>query len=169
MKIKMKPKPFQYDVNVRWSAEKQGVLTAAGKPDLVVASPPEFKGHPRIWTPEDLFVAAANACTMLTFLSSAARRSVGLVAYESDATGTLEDDGEDFRFTCLLLRPRIVVASEMDVEKARAALEEAEANCLVANSLRTAIGVEPEISVADQPVSESGQLVATGPGVTSRG
>ncbi len=169
MTIKLKPKSFQYDVRVRWEALKQGVLTAAGRPDVEVASPPEFKGHPGVWTPEHLLVASVNACTMLTFLSSAARRSVGLVAYESDATGTLEDDGEVFRFTCVLLRPRIVVASEMDVEKARAALEEAEANCLVANSLRTAIGVEPEISVADQPVSESGQLVATGPGVTSRG
>ncbi len=167
MTIKVKPKSFRYDVQVRWGALKHGTLTASGKPDLEVASPPEFRGHPGVWTPEHLFVAAVNACTMLTFLSSAARRSVGLIAYESDATGTLEDDDGILRFTCVQLRPRIVVASHSDVEKVCAALEEAEANCLIANSLRTAIEVEPEIAVADQPVSESEQLVATGPRVAS--
>ena len=168
MTIKAKPKSFQYDVRVRWGAQKQGTLTTAGKHDLDVASPPEFRGHSGVWTPEHLFVAAVNACTMLTFLSSATRRSVGLVAYESDATGTLEDHDGVFRFTCVQLRPHILVASDSDVEKARAALEEAEANCLIANSLRTTIRVEPEITVADQPVSKSEQLVAMDPRVASR-
>ena len=37
-------------INHRWSREKRGVLAVAGKPDLEVASPPEFRGHPGIWT-----------------------------------------------------------------------------------------------------------------------
>lgn len=80
MQVKMKPKVFHYQVGVRWDGEKHGVLSIAGKPDLKVASPPEFRGHPGIWSPEDLLVAAVNACTMTTFLSALLRRGISIVA-----------------------------------------------------------------------------------------
>jgi organic hydroperoxide reductase OsmC/OhrA len=147
MEIKVKPKVFSYDVKVRWAAQKHGMLTASGKPDLEVASPPEFKGHPGVWTPEHLYVAAVNACAMLTFLSAATRREIALVAYESDATGILENADGRFSFTRAVLRPRVTVRDQAEVEKARAALQEAEASCLIANSLKTQITIEPEISV----------------------
>ncbi len=147
MEIQVKPKVFQYDVKVRWSADKYGVLTAAGKPDLEVASPPEFRGHPGIWTPEQLFVAAVSSCAMLTFLSSATRREVRLISYDAEATGTLENAGGTFRFTKAILRPRVVVRGEDDIEKARAALLEAEAGCLIANSIQTKVESQSEIAV----------------------
>jgi organic hydroperoxide reductase OsmC/OhrA len=147
MEIKAKPKTFHYQVGVRWSREKRGVLSVAGKPDLEVASPPEFRGHPGIWSPEDLLVAAVNACTMTTFLSAAARRGLTLVSYDSEATGTLETADGRFRFTRVVLRPRIVVGRPEDREAALAAFREAEAGCLVANSILATIEAEPEIAV----------------------
>lgn len=145
MEIKAKPKIFHYQVGVRWDREKRGVLAAAGKPGLEVASPPEFRGHPGIWSPEDLLVAAVNACTMLTFLSAMQRREIALVSYESDATGTLEMADGKFRFTRVVLRPRIVIGRPEDRDAALAAFREAETGCLVANSLLSAIEAEPEI------------------------
>jgi organic hydroperoxide reductase OsmC/OhrA len=147
MEIKAKPKTFHYQVGVRWSREKRGVLSVAGKPDLEVASPPEFRGHPGIWSPEDLLVAAVNTCTMTTFLSAAARRGLTLVSYDSEATGTLETADGRFRFTRVVLRPRIVVGRPEDREAALAAFREAEAGCLVANSILATIEAEPEIAV----------------------
>lgn len=145
MEIKAKAKTFHYPVDVRWSGEKRGMLAIAGKPDLPVASPPEFHGHPGVWSPEDLFVAAVNACTLLTFLSIAERRGIALVSYESGATGTLERAGGVFRFTRVVLTPRIVVERPGDREAALAAFREAEAGCLVARSVSAAIESEPEI------------------------
>lgn len=150
MEIKIKPKTFHYGIGVRWSGEKRGVLAAAGKPELEVASPPEFRGHPGIWSPEDLLVAAVNACTMTTFLSAAARRGLQIVSYESDATGTLEMADGLFRFTRVVLEPRIVVATPDDREPALAAFREAEAGCLIAHSIRATIEAAPEISVHGQ-------------------
>lgn len=147
MEIKVKPKMFLYDVGVRWSREKRGVLSAAGKSDLEIASPPEFRGHAGVWSPEDLLVAAVNACTMTTFLSAVARRELKLVSYESDATGTLEMADGKFRFTRVVLKPRIVVARAADREPALAAFREAEAGCLIAHSIRATIEAAPEISV----------------------
>ena len=151
MEIKTKPKTFHYDVLVRWESEKRGVLSVDGKPHLEVASPPEFRGHPGIWSPEDLIVAAVNACTMTTFLSAAQRRNLTLLAYESAATGTLEMADGKFRFTRIVLKPRIVVTRLEDREVALAAFHEAEAGCLIANSVVAKIEAQPEITVATQP------------------
>jgi organic hydroperoxide reductase OsmC/OhrA len=147
MEIKTKPKTFHYQVGVRWEREKRGVLAVAGKPDLHVASPPEFRGHPGVWSPEDLLVAAVNACTMTTFLSAVMRREIALVSYESEASGTLELADGKFRFTRVVLKPRIVVARPQDREAALAAFREAEAGCLIANSILAKIEAEPEIVV----------------------
>jgi len=148
MEVKLKPKVFRYPTVVRWDQAKKGSLTVEGKPALEVASPPEFGGHPGIWSPEDLLVAAVNACTMMTFLSQAAKADVRLVSYESEATGTLEMVDRVFRFSKIALRPRIVLEREEDLEKAREAFFRAESGCLVANSLITTVEGVPEISAA---------------------
>jgi organic hydroperoxide reductase OsmC/OhrA len=146
--IQLKPKVFHYDVRVSWSGEKRGILGCGGKPDLEVASPPEFKGHAGFWTPEDLLVAAVNSCTMMTFLSAAAREKISLVSYEADAKGTLETADGIFRFTRVVLRPRIVVSRAEDRERARAAFKKAEAGCLVTSSLLTVVEGEPQVDVS---------------------
>jgi organic hydroperoxide reductase OsmC/OhrA len=148
MEIKAKPKVFHYQVGVRWDSEKRGVLTVPGKPDLQIASPPEFRGHPGIWSPEDLLVAAVNACTMTTFLSAVIRRRISLVSYECDAEGTLEMADGTFRFTHVTLRPRIVVTGEENRQQALDAFHEAETGCLIANSIIAKIQAQPEIVVS---------------------
>jgi peroxiredoxin-like protein len=147
MEAKVRPKVFEYEVQVRWSEERRGILTAKGKPPLEVASPPEFKGHPGIWTPEDMLVSAVAACTMTTFVAFAARKEILLDSYECDATGTLEMVDGKFRFSRVTLRPRIVVARQEDRDKAVDVFHQAEASCLVANSLVTKVEGEPEILV----------------------
>ncbi|HEU5180833.1 MAG TPA: OsmC family protein [Candidatus Polarisedimenticolia bacterium] len=146
MDIKMKPKTYQYEVEVRWSGEKRGALTAAGKQGLEVASPPEFRGHPGIWSPEDLLVAAVNSCTMTTFLSAAKRRGIDLISYECDAIGTLETAEGVFRFTRVVLKPRIVVGRPEQIDVAREAFHEAEAGCLIANSILAKVQADPKIT-----------------------
>jgi organic hydroperoxide reductase OsmC/OhrA len=49
-------KSFRYRANTTWSSARRGTLAAAGKPNIVVGSPPEFKGEPDIWAPEELLV-----------------------------------------------------------------------------------------------------------------
>ena len=52
-----------------WSSARRGMLSAAGKADIIVGSPPEFKGEPGNWSPEELLVG--YTCIMLTFLTLA--------------------------------------------------------------------------------------------------
>lgn len=72
-------KIFHYNTQLRWSGERRGDLSSEGKPGLEIAAPPEFKGHPGLWTPEDLFVAAVEICTMTTFLAFASHKKLGLL------------------------------------------------------------------------------------------
>ncbi len=140
-----RPKVYRYQTSVTWTEQKKGIGSVAGKPDLAVATPPEFKGHEGIWSPEDLFVASVNVCLMTTFLAMAERAQVGFTAYASDAEGTLELVDGKFRFTTIVLRPRVTLKPGEDPGKAKQVLEKAEANCLISNSMSCRVTLDPII------------------------
>lgn len=140
-----KYKTFTYQTGLTWEAQRHGLLTLEGKPALQIASPPEFSGHPGMWTPEDLFVAAVESCQMTTFLSFAERKGVPLVSYASSAEGTLEFADGSYRFTAVVIRPRIVVGAEWTNEQVAALVDAAHHRCLIGNSITARVTVEPEI------------------------
>ena len=74
MEPKRAYKSFHYKAKTTWSSARRGLLSAADKPNIVVGSPPEFKGEPDIWAPEELLVGSVNTCIMLTFLSRPSAR-----------------------------------------------------------------------------------------------
>jgi organic hydroperoxide reductase OsmC/OhrA len=142
---RIKPKTFTYRTGVRWTGQRTGTLSSAGKPDLRVASPPEFHGEAGVWTPEDLLVASLEACTLMTFLALAEKRKLPIVSWESASEGHLEPFGGRYRFMRVVLRPTIVVGDALSVAAAEALLDEAHQRCFVANSLRTEVLIEPVI------------------------
>lgn len=141
--MSVRAKSFRYATSVRWTGEKKGVLAAAGKPPIEAATPPEFKGHEGFWSPEDLYVASVNVCIMSTFLAFAGRESLGFVEYESEAEGLLEFADGRLLFTKIVVRPRIALRSGEDRARAEEILHKAEKGCLVSNSIRTEVTLEP--------------------------
>jgi len=83
-------KKFIYRNTVRKQDNGKGILIAAEKPDIEVASPPEFGGPGGTWSPEDLLVASVNACIMTTFLFFAKKDNIPVSFYESEAEEILE-------------------------------------------------------------------------------
>ncbi len=137
-----------YRTAVRWESERKAALTSEGLPDLQVATPPEFPGgHPGIWSPEHLYVAAAEACLMTTFLAIAANSKLEFNSYESSAEGILEKTESGFQITEITMRPKIRVSSADSIDRARRIIEKAEQHCLIANSMKTTTHLEPDISV----------------------
>jgi uncharacterized OsmC-like protein len=49
-----------------------------------------------------------------------------------------------------VLRPRIVVAGEADEERVRRFVERGHEMCFIANSLKTNVTIEPEITLRDR-------------------
>lgn len=139
------PKSYRYTTGVKWTGQKIGMMTVAGKPSVEVATPPEFKGHEGIWSPEDLYVASANACLMTTFFSFAERSGLSITAYESEAEGLLELVQGKFQMTTIVLKPKITLQPGTDSAKVKELIFKAEANCLISNSMKTKISILPEI------------------------
>lgn len=144
--MEVRSKVYTYRTAVTWTEQKKGVITCDGKPEIQVATPPEFKGHEGIWSPEDLYVASANICLMTTFLAVAERAGLAFTSYQCEAEGRLELVEGKFQVTVITLRPHIMLPSGGDAVKARELIEKAEANCLISNSMKTRITLEPTIT-----------------------
>jgi organic hydroperoxide reductase OsmC/OhrA len=142
-----------YNTTVTWKGEHWGHLRLGNGPEMDFSAPPDAQGHPGVLTPEDAFVAAANTCVMMMFIWAAERFKLNLVSYDCYAEGTklIELDRTEI-FTKLVLHPKIVVRADgqdiATVEKrVRRALESAQKYSLVANSVKSQVVIEPEVSI----------------------
>jgi peroxiredoxin-like protein len=139
-----------YTLEIDWTDGKQGVVRSSdGPPALAIASPPQFGGPGGRWTPEHLFVGSAAACWLTTFLAVAELSKLEVPAVSIGAEGFLEK-GDDRKLSIarILLRPRVTVRREEDREKALRLIQKAEDACLVARSMRTAVELAPEVTLA---------------------
>ena len=137
-----------YKTSVSWLEKRRGNLSAPGLPDLTVATPPEFpEGIPGIWSPEHLYVAAVEVCTMTTFLAIAANSKFEFISYSSEAEGILEQLETGYEITEITIRPTITVAAEAQADKAKRLIEKSERHCLISNSMKTKVHLNPVIVV----------------------
>jgi organic hydroperoxide reductase OsmC/OhrA len=83
---------------------------------------------------------------MSTFLALAERAGLSFTGYESDAQGRLEFVNGKFRFTTIVLHPRISLKPGEDPSKAKELMTKAEANCLISNSITAHVAIEANIS-----------------------
>jgi peroxiredoxin-like protein len=144
-------KSFRYKAKTTWISARRGSLSAAEKSNIVVGSPPEFKGDPDVWTPEELLVGSLNTCIMLTFLSLAQARGLTPAAYESEAEGLLENVEGKFRITEVTVRPHVTVRQEAELERARELMERAEGECFISNSIKSKVKIIAEFTGAPSP------------------
>jgi peroxiredoxin-like protein len=135
-----------YNLSLKWIDGRIGEFCSSEVPDLKIATPPQFpKGVPNIWSPEHLFVGALSACLMTTFLSIAENSKLEFSSFGCEAEGKLEKTDGKFMVSEVTLRPRVVIIHEKDKERALRIVEKAENMCLISNSVKTKINLEPEI------------------------
>jgi len=144
-------KSFRYRAKTAWSSARRGTLSASGKPNVVVGSPPEFKGEPDIWAPEELLVGSLNTCMMLTFLTLAQAKGLTPVGYESEAEGLLANIEGKYRITEVTVRPRVSLKGKAELERAREIMESVEAQCFISNSIKSKVTLTAEFVIAPSP------------------
>ena len=128
---------YEYENEVEWIQSRRGKLSGDDLEDIVVASPPEFGGEAGVWNPEQMLLGAANACLMATFVAVAEKMRLRWSAYRCRALAHLGrgPDGK-YAITRIEYFPQLTVEEPAEAERGRRALEKAEANCLIANSLK---------------------------------
>lgn len=152
----------QYCTTVRWtgnkgvgttdyqSYERDYLVSAEFKPDLLGSSDPAFRGDRTRYNPEDLLVSSLAACHMLWYLHCCAVEGVVVLAYEDSATGVLlEGERGAGHFTEVVLRPKVTVAAASMLEKAIALHHRARAFCFIANSVNFPVLHQPTVRVED--------------------
>lgn len=120
---------------------------------LLGSAAPQFRGDPERYNPEQLLIASAAQCHMMTYFWLAARAGLRVVEYRDEATGTLtvhpDGSGEISR---IVLKPEIVISPEgeagADTELALELHSEVAQYCFIARSLNFAIEHEPTVKVA---------------------
>ncbi len=124
-------------------------ITADGAPAIPGSSDPAFRGDRNRWNPELEFTAAMSQCHMLWYLHLCAVSGVTVLGYTDDAVGTMAEaaDGSG-RFTEVVLRPRVTVASAAMIEAAGQLHAEASAKCFIADSVNFPVRHEPVIESA---------------------
>jgi organic hydroperoxide reductase OsmC/OhrA len=114
-----------------------------GPAAVPMSAAPGFRGDASRVNPEQLFVASLSACQALTYLFLAAKHGVAVTGYADDAEGRLGIADGKMRVSRVVLRPRITLADPSSEAKARALVEQAHAECFIANSTTTPVHIEP--------------------------
>lgn len=147
--------PHYYNVDIAWSQDRKGMMCSpelnvnqASAGCLEVATPPEFpKGIPGIWSPEHLFTAAVSSCLMTTFLSIAENSKLNFTSFRCGSKGKLEQVDGKFLMTEVILEPVVTVKEEKERDKALRVLQKAEVNCLISNSVKAKVTMNPAVEV----------------------
>lgn len=158
------PRTHSYEVTVTWTGNlgtgtsgyraysRDHGVAADGRPVIAASSEPLFRGDPARWNPELELTAALSQCHMLWYLHLCAAAGVIVTSYTDDANGSMtEDDDGSGRFTEVVLRPRVVVASPGMTGAAARLHEEAHARCFIANSVNFPVRHEPVITAPPGP------------------
>jgi organic hydroperoxide reductase OsmC/OhrA len=136
-----------YTTRATWEGEHWGHLVCSNGAEFDFSAPAALHGHGGALTPEDATVGALNMCFQLMFLWAAERFRLGLVSYECEAEGFVDEAlDQTSAFSRFVLRPRIVVRGATEA-RVRLALKSARKYSLVAESLRGEVSVEPEIQI----------------------
>ena len=141
----MRTKEYAFPVSVGWEGGRTVRVRVDGKGEVAVTSPPEFNrdADPSVWSPEDLFGAAAASCLAVTITGLAQREELPLRSLAVEAVGIVgrRDDGN---FGFVRIEQHVAIATDPgEEERARSLVEKAESTCLV----RVSLDVDVETTV----------------------
>ena len=113
---------------------------------MELSNDPAMGGDANRLDPEQLVLAAAASCQLLSFLAIAAKARVDVTGYRDDAEATMSRDDGPARIAAIVLRPQITVAPGPGVPRVERLVHLAHNECYVANSLATPVTVEPVVT-----------------------
>ncbi len=117
-----------------------------GGVNLEASAAPAFLGKAEYPNPEEAFIAALSSCHMLTFLAIAAFKKFHVESYEDNASGEVtKNDAGKMAVTTVTLKPfiKFVGDAQPSQDELMAMHEKAHKECFIANSVTTAVKLEP--------------------------
>jgi organic hydroperoxide reductase OsmC/OhrA len=143
-------KSFRYKAKITWSSARRGMLSAAGRPDVIVGSPPEFKGDPDIWAPEELLIGSLNTCMMLTFLTRAQAQGLTPLDMKAKPKACLRTSRGNIASAKSRSAPRHA-QERRRIRDGPQSRGRRRGSCFIANSINARVKLAPELVLAPPP------------------
>ena len=149
-----------YQVDVDWNRDRKGMMCSpelsSSLSGIEVATPPEFpKGIPGVWSPEHLFTASVASCIMTTFLAIAENSKLEFSRFSCKSKGKLEKIEKRFVMSEILVEPVVTLLHEKDRDRALRVLEKTEKECLISNSIKSKVIMNPQLVVEESQSIEN--------------
>jgi len=141
-----------FEVHGRWlGEERSGEIGLGGAQTATISVPEAFGGNRPGTNPEELLLASALACYLMTLSRTLLRRDLGALQVEAAITGEVSRTPEGLHFDRIRLRPVVHGAHADPAHRRRIeeALLEAEDACFIARTLRPVIPYTLEPRFAD--------------------
>ena len=125
-------------------------LEAPSKPDLEVATPPEYKDGSRgVWSSVELLIGALATCFELTARAVAKRRDVPIHVFRTEAIGHVQSKNGLLHFVAIELDVQVETDAgrEPDAELIARLAEE---QCIVVDALDVPIRLTITVDAVDQ-------------------
>ena len=132
--------PMDFGVELGWTQAGGHALSAPPRPQIAGGSPPEFGGTDGVWSPEHLLLSSVSLCLLLTFEALAKKAKLQVDGYRCRADGTVDKTSGPAAFSKIRLR---VDVRTPEPERVEALLRTAKKYCLISNSLKAEVTVEP--------------------------
>jgi len=147
-------KVHEYPVTLSWSGGRDGsgqVKADRSGVGIPLSVPPEFGGTSGTGTnPEELLTTSLAACYSITFGIIAVNRKLPYTGLEVSAVGEVEENGPQFTYKKITVRPTIRLSADATDEQAKMAEDmahKADSYCIITNAVRdkVQIVVEPNV------------------------
>ncbi|GAA1252501.1 OsmC family protein [Janibacter melonis] len=123
----------------------RGHAAGVGGEQLELSADPSFGGDPARLNPEQLLLAAASSCQLLSFLAVAARARLDVVGYRDAAQAVMDEADPPLRVGRITLRPEVTVRGDVPDSRIHHLLEVAHRECFVARSLTSEVVIEATV------------------------
>jgi organic hydroperoxide reductase OsmC/OhrA len=144
----MRSKVFSYHAELRWQGGHTASVSSGSRPELPVSPPEDFSGgEQERWSPEHLYLAAIQSCTMLSFLAHCAHNDLTVQEYSAATSGSIERRTADHRyaFSHVEMEVRARMAPGQSAA-AQALTGKAERDCFITASTTAAVAHDWQIT-----------------------
>ena len=122
-------------------------ISVKGKPIIVGSSDPNFNGDAQRYNPEEMLVASLSSCHMLWYLHLCSQAKIVVTDYTDQASGKMVETADGGgHFSEVVLKPKVVMSKDSDLEKAHELHHKAHELCFIANSVNFPVLTKAEIS-----------------------
>jgi uncharacterized OsmC-like protein len=128
---------------VTWTEGAKGEIAFPSGESLKFALPADFGGVEGFPSPEDIYVAAANACVLTTTIARAKKHNVALLSYKSEALGVLERVEDSREVTRIEIKVRL--AADGDPATIMEMLSDVAGRVPVIRSMATSVSIDFEV------------------------